>query len=391
MTIKIQARAAAPIALLFSLAAGSHATEDQLTPVLARVLTPPAATVQTDGRWQLPYELVLTNITSAPMTIEALEARDPDREGLVVHSLTDEMIAPSLALLGGVSSSTLGPGQSGVLFVNASFERREDVPKRLAHRLVITSPDPKPPLPKRTVQDVAPSHVEPVAPAVLGPPLRGHGWVAAASCCEAYHRRAVLAVNGARHVAQRFAIDWLQLDAEARLATGDPTRNESFPQFGAEAVAVADAKVAHVHDGLPDGQPGSFPPAVTAATANGNHVVLDLGAGRWALYAHLQPGSLRVKRGDRVERGHVLGLVGSSGNSDAPHLHFQVMDSPSPLASNGLPYVIDSFELRGNVASSSDLNDELEAANEPVSVVPTDGPTHRTNQLPADRALVDFP
>lgn len=46
-----------------------------------------------------------------------------------------------------------------------------------------------------------------------------------------------------------------------------------------------------------------------------NHVVLDLGGGHYALYAHLEPGSLRVKTGDRVQRGQVLGLVGNTGDS----------------------------------------------------------------------------
>jgi murein DD-endopeptidase MepM/ murein hydrolase activator NlpD len=68
--------------------------------------------------------------------------------------------------------------------------------------------------------------------------------------------------------------------------------------------------------------------------------VLDLGGGTYAFYAHLQPGSLRVKNGDRVTRGRVLGLLGNSGNSTEPHLHFHVSDGMSPLGSEGLPYTI---------------------------------------------------
>lgn len=57
---------------------------------------------------------------------------------------------------------------------------------------------------------------------------------------------------------------------------------------------------------------------ITLETVGGNHVILDLGAGRYACYAHLQPGSIRVKPGDRVRTGQVLGLVGNSGNSTEP-------------------------------------------------------------------------
>ena len=46
----------------------------------------------------------------------------------------------------------------------------------------------------------------------------------------------------------------------------------------------------------------------------------------------MQPGSLKVKVGDTVKTGQVLGLLGNSGNTDSPHLHFHVMDGPSPLA-----------------------------------------------------------
>ena len=84
-------------------------------------------------------------------------------------------------------------------------------------------------------------------------------------------------------------------------------------------------------------------PTAWPADRSFNYVILALGNGGLAFYAHLQPGRLRVKPGDRVRRGQVLGLLGNSGNSDAPHLHFHISDANS-LESEGLPYVFDSFE-----------------------------------------------
>lgn len=381
---------AAPAPLAARAAETVVAAEDQLTPVLARVLAQPAVVPQSDGVWRLPYELELVNVTNVPMTIESVEVRNPARDDAVLTTLAGDQIAANLSIAGG-KSATLGAGQSGVLFVNASFARREDVPAQLVHRIVATTPQPKPPLPERNVEQVAATDVIAAAPLVLGPPLKGDRWVAAASCCDSYHRRAVLPVNGARHLAQRYAIDWIQLTADDRLATGDPQLNASYPQFGAETLAVADATVAHVQDGLPEGTPGSFAPGVTAMNADGNAVVLDLGGGRHALYAHLQPGTIRVRTGDRVKRGQVIGLVGNTGNSDAPHLHFHVMDGPSPLAANGVPYVIDAFTVSGHALSSSDLDTELKQADQPVQVERPAAPAAVRDRLPADLAVVDFP
>jgi len=66
----------------------------------------------------------------------------------------------------------------------------------------------------------------------------------------------------------------------------------------------------------------------------------------YALYAHLQPGSLKVKKGDAVKKGQAIALLGNSGNTTGPHLHFHVIHGKSPLGSDGVPYVIDSFAVR---------------------------------------------
>jgi hypothetical protein len=68
----------------------------------------------------------------------------------------------------------------------------------------------------------------------------------------------------------------------------------------------------------------------------GNHVIVATG-GTYALYAHLAPGSVAVTSGQQVRVGEVLGRVGHSGNSTAPHLHFQLMDSANPLQARGVP------------------------------------------------------
>lgn len=80
----------------------------------------------------------------------------------------------------------------------------------------------------------------------------------------------------------------------------------------------------------------------------GNHVVLDLGDGRYMALAHLQRGSVTVRRGDRVEAGQQIARCGNSGNSTEPHVHLQVMDHPRLVFAAGLPFrLVDAFDDDG--------------------------------------------
>ena len=113
---------------------------------------------------------------------------------------------------------------------------------------------------------------------------------------------------------------------------------------------MADATVSMVRDGLPDAPPHEIAPPhpITKETFGGNLVVLELDRHHWAVYAHLQPGSLRVKQGDRVRRGDVIARVGNSA-SESPHLHFHVVDGPDPFSSEGVPFAFDEFRHEGIV------------------------------------------
>jgi murein DD-endopeptidase MepM/ murein hydrolase activator NlpD len=94
-----------------------------------------------------------------------------------------------------------------------------------------------------------------------------------------------------------------------------------------------------------------------------------------------------VQEGDRVNRGDVLALVGNSGNSLAPHLHFHVMNGPLSLASNGLPYVVDSFTATGQSAGTEAFD---EAEGTPLEVTPVDPAETVTEAMPLDQYVVSF-
>jgi Peptidase family M23 len=180
----------------------------------------------------------------------------------------------------------------------------------------------------------------------IAPPVRGAAWVDLNGCCATVtsHRGAVSSINGGLIAPERFAIDFIRLDALDRLLAGPADQLSSFFCFGAPVYSVANGTVVAIHDAEPEQVPGIAPaPAtVTLQNAGGNYIVIKLAPRRYAFYAHLQPGSLRVWPGERVRVGQIIGLLGNSGQTTLPHLHFQVNSSPSPVA-NGVPYTFGAF------------------------------------------------
>src|SRR5262249_28491956 len=156
----------------------------------------------------------------------------------------------------------------------------------------------------------------------------------------------LVVLDAAPVLSRRYAIDWMQQKAGAPFA-GDARAVSSYHSYGKSVLAVASGRIIAARNDLPDNEPGrgrEFRTAVpmTQETIGGNAVTLDIGDGQYAYYFHMQPGSVRVKVGDRVRRGQVLGLIGCSGDARAPHLHFEITTSARPLVGEGVPYVIDS-------------------------------------------------
>src|SRR5262249_32966644 len=132
-------------------------------------------------------------------------------------------------------------------------------------------------------------------PPSLGPLFRGNGYVAADGCCDSIrHVRALLPLNGSFYLSQRFAIDWERIDEEVKLFRGDPKDPRSYHIYGEPVLAVADAIVVAARNDLPEQVPGKLPEGLPVDEADGNFAILDIGDGAYALYAHMQPGSIRV-------------------------------------------------------------------------------------------------
>lgn len=135
---------------------------------------------------------------------------------------------------------------------------------------------------------------------------------------------------------QRFAYDFIIVDEEGKSHRGEGRRLEDYYAFGAPILAPADGVVVAVENRHRDCPwPGVIDPF--AWSALGNYVVIRHGEREYSLLAHLRRGSVRVRPGERVVRGQVVGECGNSGHSTEPHLHFSVQDGPHPFFSASLP------------------------------------------------------
>lgn len=331
------------------------------TPVIGSVLAAPVPVPATDGRTHLAYELMLTNTMPADVTLTSVSAMAGDRK-LLTLSGDNLKYWTRLVANPATGINVLSPGQSAYVWLDVVADDPAQVPTELTHAIGVTVSKPMPPLiPPNLTETVAPVSVQTRKPVSISPPLAGEDWVDANGCCDMTpHRMALNPINGKIWAAERFAIDYVQLGPDRRLFTGDKAKVESYPYFGAEIRAVADGPVVAVLDGQPEQTPGATPRGLALDQYGGNHIVQDIGDGNYAFYAHLQPQSLKVKPGDQLSTGQTIAALGNSGNSDAPHLHFHVMDGPDPLASNGLPFVINTFRLDSRLANPDAIDPLIE-------------------------------
>jgi len=361
--------------------------KEEMTPLLLSVQDAPIPFNGSDSSTHLVYELVLTNFSSGDAAIEKVEVLG---DGAELQTLEAAEIATRLQPIGTRETvAALPKSTQALLFLHLVMPEGKHPPHQLEHRVTARFAAAPPSHQEITATGgaIAVDH-RPVA--VIGPPLHGTGYVSADSCCDAVrHTRATLPINGRFWIAQRYAVDWEQVNEQGRIYRGPREKVESYNIFGKEAIAVADATVASTTDGTPEGTPGQYPTAIDPTAADGNAVILDLGQHRYAMYAHLQPGSIKVHQGDKVRTGQVLGLVGNTGNSLVPHLHFQLMDQPSSLASNGLPYEIDNFEITAKGIGTATF-DQAESDGTPLPHTILNPHLHPKKGLPLDQLIINF-
>lgn len=327
--------------------------EVAITALEVRGVRAPQIVRGTDGRWHIEYALVITNIFTADVILESVEVLDESGQRLL-RLAGEALAAVTTTFVITTPTTTVPPSGAVQTVVDVVLPAdRTEIPARLTHRVRYTFP------PDALFHQLIGSRqiegpvleVERREPIVVAPPLRGAGWIAFNACCDpSSHRSFVVAANGSLVTPEVFAIDWAQ-ERDGRFVQGDGSQNSQWFGYGAPILAAADGTVEAAVDGIPEVPPGvtvaDNPTLTDERSFAGNHVVIRMRPGVFALYAHMMPGSVRVKVGDRVQTGQELGLLGNSGNTTAPHLHFGLIDGPGVLSSDSLPFVLDRFTFQG--------------------------------------------
>ena len=320
----------------------------------------------------LIYELYLTNFSSSPIDLQRIELLDADRKS--IHPVATFNIRQLQTMLQPLGTNEAGPakkliiagGQTTIVFMEVVADRKKPFPGKIIHR-IITETDSL---------DGALISAHNNKLQLLASPLKGANWIAAdgpSNDADNHHRRGVVILDGRAIDSRRYAIDWKKVKDSVSFS-GDPRNVHSYFCYGEKVFAVADGLVIRVKDGLPNNIPGhgeAFHPAIplTFKTLPGNNITIDLGNGHFAYYMHLQPGSLRVKAGDRVHKGQLLACIGASGDAREPHLHFEVTNSSKLLFGEGIPYLINRYRLNSKGNGFTEMH---------------------INELPIDKQIVDF-
>ncbi|GAB2542964.1 M23 family metallopeptidase [Rhodanobacter koreensis] len=364
--------------------------QQALAPVEARVPYAPAAFVGSDGLTHLAYELHITSIygDTGPLMPQGLDVYADDGGTPLASFSAVDLAAMSRPSPAEHAPLSIEAGKRVVIHVWLTLPAGSAAPHTLRHRIAFATA-------KHTTELLdgvrVPLNTE--APMLIGPPLRGGLWLAheGPGNAHSHHWGSLVAVNGQATIPQRYALDLVGIDSQGHAMRADvkdigKTRHADWIGYGADVLAVADGVVRDMRDGQDEHAPLSPQPEPQSLTAHGlfgNYVVLELKPGVFASYAHLQRGSVKVRVGERVRRGQLLGRLGQSGNSAAPHLHFQLSNAATFESSEGLPFVFDRFDLFG-------LETEAQLFGQGKPWTPTT-PWHRQAQLPLDDVVIGFP
>jgi hypothetical protein len=237
----------------------------------------------------------------------------------------------------------LYPGHMAVVYIEVSGLKRE---ANVFHQLQFSFTNENAGL-IRTVQ-CCQTDFSAQEPVILANPLRGGPWCAIYNpSWETGHRRRIFTWDGKARIPGRYAIDFMKLNEEGQYADGNDDSITKWFGYNADVLAVSDGVIAATKDVFPESVTMSTHPKYPSDSATGNYISLKIGDHQYVFYEHLKPGSIRVKPGQYVRKGEVIGSLGYTGQTTGPHLHIHVAANNSPLGAEGIPFEFASFKSLG--------------------------------------------
>jgi murein DD-endopeptidase MepM/ murein hydrolase activator NlpD len=306
----------------------------------------------------LNFDLLFTNDGDKPLELKGLEVTLFDREGrFFSQRRLDRNGDPTTMSLATLPNRTL-PVKGRLVVFNpfASFPSDAwlgDLRYVATFRQGENGPESKVEL------RVAPQAFAPKT--ALRMPLDGEVFVHDGHDLLAHHRRLDITGGMTTHFGitanfMRYAHDFTIADAQGKLYRTDGATPEDWYGFGAPVHATGDGVVRAMRDGARDNRKGGPPPFEQDAIMKdltlflGNYVVIDHGNGEYSLFAHMKQGSVRVREGQRVKQGEVIGAMGMSGDAFLVHLHYQLQSGPK--WEEGLPAYFTNVQVNtGNAWS----------------------------------------
>lgn len=302
----------------------------------------------------LAYELHITNMDRYPLALQCVEVFT-NGFNTPFETYSGELLEKSLSRIRVPEeikdNNIVNAGQRAILHILLGYDDRAKLPGVVSHRVVYSYlRDDESKIGVLTQGGVLNVASDKEALIISGP--LGEGiWMAGRGVedgCSGHRRGAIRPQNGIPYQKARYAFDFIRFSEDGETCLGNRLENASWLTYGSEVLAVADAQVAAIQDGVPDSPP--LDPTrlnkLTGKTLGGNYIVLDLGKNLYAFYGHLKPGSLLVDERETVKKGQVIGLIGNSGNSDIPHLHFQI-NRGIHISGEAVPYVFEEYEYLG--------------------------------------------
>jgi murein DD-endopeptidase len=350
LSLTTGARCFFALVLIFAILQAGFARERG--PRVEVVCPAPPIPVKVDDKEVLVYELHVTNFDTVPLTLKRLEVfADTDKSRplkVIADAALSAIMTEAGTINGAKASPTIGAAKRAVIFLWIELGPDQRTPASLSHRMVFAAgaPSEGSTSTETTLEDF-PVAVSQEAVPRLSPPFAGGVWLAGdGPSDDSGHRRSIFAIAGHIYSPERFAIDWVKVGPNGDSHDGT-ARNENWWGYGEPILAVADGEVTQIVDGIPENTPRVLPKPVTLDNIAGNYIIVRIAANRYATFAHLQPGSIKVRVHDHVRRGDVMARLGNSGNATGPHLHFQMTDGNSVLQSEGVPFVLEKFTYLG--------------------------------------------